>query len=107
MKRCNVRCALGRPIARVLLSLAETRLGRAIEAGLTSRPAGTIGSAGRDVGTISAFHHGKARLVFMAPLAIYYVLLAYSVWLTHGLRGLITGRELSRDKPTRYAHVVA
>jgi cellulose synthase/poly-beta-1,6-N-acetylglucosamine synthase-like glycosyltransferase len=59
------------------------------------------------LGTISAFHHGKARLVVMAPLAIFYVLLAYAVWLTHGVRGLVTGRELSRDKPTRYAYVVA
>ena len=59
------------------------------------------------LGTISAFHHRKAQLVVMAPLAIFYVLLAYAVWLTHGVRGLITGRELSRDKPTRYAHVVA
>jgi cellulose synthase/poly-beta-1,6-N-acetylglucosamine synthase-like glycosyltransferase len=59
------------------------------------------------LGTISAFHHAKARLVVMAPLAIVYVLLAYAVWLTHGIRGLTTGRELSRDKPTRYAYVVA
>lgn len=59
------------------------------------------------LGTISAFHHRKARLVVMAPLAILYLLLAYAVWLTHGIRGLITGRELSRDKPTRHAHVVA
>jgi len=59
------------------------------------------------LGSISAFHHKKARLVVMAPLAILYVLLAYAVWLTHGVRGLITGRELSRDKPTRYAYVVA
>jgi cellulose synthase/poly-beta-1,6-N-acetylglucosamine synthase-like glycosyltransferase len=59
------------------------------------------------LGTISAFHHRKALLVLMAPLAILYVLLAYAVWLTHGIRGLVTGRELSRDKPTRYAHVVA
>jgi len=59
------------------------------------------------LGTISAFHHRKARLAVMAPLAILYVLLAYAVWLTHGLKGLITGRELNRDKPTRYANVVA
>jgi hypothetical protein len=59
------------------------------------------------LGTISAFHHRKVRLVLMAPLAIFYVLLAYAVWLTHGVKGLITGRELSRDKPTRYAYVVA
>ena len=49
----------------------------------------------------------KAWLVIMAPLAILYVLLSYAVWLTHGIRGLITGREFSRDKPTRYAYVVA
>jgi cellulose synthase/poly-beta-1,6-N-acetylglucosamine synthase-like glycosyltransferase len=59
------------------------------------------------LGTISAVHHRRARLVVMAPLAILYVLLAYTVWLCHGLKTLITGREFSRDKPTRYAHVVA
>jgi cellulose synthase/poly-beta-1,6-N-acetylglucosamine synthase-like glycosyltransferase len=59
------------------------------------------------LGMISAVHHRRARLALMAPLAILYVLLAYAVWLTHGVRGFITGRELSRDKPTRYAHVVA
>ena len=41
------------------------------------------------------------------PAAIVYVMLAYAVWLIHGLKGLVTGREFSRDKPTRYAHVVA
>lgn len=59
------------------------------------------------LGTISAIHHRRARLVVMAPLAIGYVLLAYAVWLSHGVKGLLTGREPSRDKPTRYAHVVA
>ena len=38
---------------------------------------------------------------------VLYVLLAYAVWLVHGLKALITGRELGRDKPTRYARVVA
>ena len=34
------------------------------------------------------------------------VLLAYAVWLMHGVAGLFTGREPLRDKPTRYPHVV-
>lgn len=59
------------------------------------------------IGLISALHHGKARLVLLAPLAVFYVLLSYAVWLVHGLKALITGRELGRDKPTRYARVVA
>jgi len=59
------------------------------------------------LGGISAWHHNKLRLLWMAPLALMYVLLAYAVWLTHGLQGLITGREYGRDKPTRYARVVA
>jgi cellulose synthase/poly-beta-1,6-N-acetylglucosamine synthase-like glycosyltransferase len=59
------------------------------------------------LGGISAWHHNKVRLLLMAPLALMYVILAYAVWLTHGLQGLITGREYGRDKPTRYARVVA
>jgi cellulose synthase/poly-beta-1,6-N-acetylglucosamine synthase-like glycosyltransferase len=59
------------------------------------------------LGTISAVHHRRARLIVMAPLAVTYVLLAYTVWIAHGVKGLVTGREPSRDKPTRYAHVVA
>lgn len=59
------------------------------------------------LGGISAWHHNKLRLLFMAPLALLYVILAYAVWLTHGLQGLFTGREYGRDKPTRYARVVA
>ena len=31
----------------------------------------------------------------------------WEVWIVHGLKSLVTGREFSRDKPTRYAHVVA
>ena len=58
------------------------------------------------IGAASAIHHRKFRLLPMAPLAILYVLLAYVIWLVHGLAGLITGREPARDKPTRYAHVV-
>lgn len=59
------------------------------------------------LGAISAWHHNKLRLLWMAPLALLYVLLSYAVWLSHGLQGLITGREYGRDKPTRYARVVA
>jgi cellulose synthase/poly-beta-1,6-N-acetylglucosamine synthase-like glycosyltransferase len=59
------------------------------------------------LGGISAWHHNKLRLLWMAPLALMYVVLAYAMWLSHGLQGLLTGREYGRDKPTRYARVVA
>jgi cellulose synthase/poly-beta-1,6-N-acetylglucosamine synthase-like glycosyltransferase len=59
------------------------------------------------IGAISAIHHGKARLMLLAPLAVFYVLLSYAVWIIHGLAALATGREFGRDKPTRYARVVA
>ena len=59
------------------------------------------------IGLISALHHGKLRLVFLAPLAVLYVLLSYAVWVIHGLAALFTGREFGRDKPTRYSRVVA
>jgi cellulose synthase/poly-beta-1,6-N-acetylglucosamine synthase-like glycosyltransferase len=59
------------------------------------------------LGTISAVHHRRYRLIFMAPLSLLYLMLAYAVWLVHGLKSLVTGRELRRDKPTRYANVVA
>lgn len=59
------------------------------------------------LGAISAWHHNKLRLIVAAPLALLYVILAYAVWLVHGFYSLITGYEFSRDKPTRYARVVA
>jgi hypothetical protein len=59
------------------------------------------------VATISAVHHRRYNLIILAPLSMLYVLLAYAVWLVHGLKSLFTGRELSRDKPTRSASVVA
>ncbi len=59
------------------------------------------------IGAISALHHGRPLLVPLAPFAVVYVLLAYLIWSMHGLQGLVTGREPRRDKPTRYAHVVA
>jgi cellulose synthase/poly-beta-1,6-N-acetylglucosamine synthase-like glycosyltransferase len=59
------------------------------------------------IGLISAIHHRKARLMPLAPLAVMYVILSYAVWLVHGLKALVTGHEFGRDKPTRYARVVA
>jgi cellulose synthase/poly-beta-1,6-N-acetylglucosamine synthase-like glycosyltransferase len=59
------------------------------------------------LGLISAVHHRRYRLIFMAPLSIVYLMLSYAVWIVHGLKSLFTGREFSRDKPTRYANVVA
>ena len=59
------------------------------------------------LGVISAVHHRRYRLIFMAPLSVVYLLLAYAVWIVHGLKSLVTGREMDRDKPTRYANVVA
>ena len=55
---------------------------------------------------ISAVHHRSAWLVPAAAFSMLYVLLAYAIWLVHGLKGLCTGREPARDKPTRYPHVV-
>lgn len=59
------------------------------------------------ISMVSALHYRRASLLLLAPTAIFYVLLAYSIWVVHGLKGLVTGKEPKRDKPTRYAHVVA
>lgn len=59
------------------------------------------------ISIVSALHYRRASLFLLAPTAIVYVLLAYSIWIVHGLKGLVTGKEPKRDKPTRYAHVVA
>jgi len=58
------------------------------------------------IGGISAWHHRKLVFVPLASLAILYVFFAYAIWIVHGLKGLVTGREPARDKPTRYANVV-
>lgn len=58
------------------------------------------------IGAISAYHHRNFRLVVLAPFAVIYVVLSYLIWAIHGLKGLVTGREPARDKPTRYAYVV-
>ena len=59
------------------------------------------------LGAVSAVHLRRYRLIALAPAALVYVVLAYAIWLLHGLKGLFTGREPRRDKPTRYANVVA
>ncbi len=58
------------------------------------------------IGAISAYHHRKFVLMPLASLAVLYVLLSYAIWTIHGLKGIITGREPKRDKPTRYGHAV-
>lgn len=58
------------------------------------------------MGAISAFHHRSLWLIPAAAFSVIYVLLAYAIWLMHGLKGLATGREPARDKPSRHAHVV-
>jgi len=58
------------------------------------------------IASISALHHRKLALVPLAPFAIIYVLLSYAIWTVHGAKGLFTGREPARDKPTRYNYVV-
>jgi cellulose synthase/poly-beta-1,6-N-acetylglucosamine synthase-like glycosyltransferase len=58
------------------------------------------------IGLVSAVHHRRASLIFLAPAALVYVLLAYAIWAVHGIAGLFTGREPLRDKPVRYAHAL-
>jgi cellulose synthase/poly-beta-1,6-N-acetylglucosamine synthase-like glycosyltransferase len=59
------------------------------------------------IAAAGGIHHRKPWLVLLAPASIIYVTICYSVWIIHGLKGLFTGREPNRDKPQRYAHVVA
>lgn len=58
------------------------------------------------MGCISALHHRNLWLIPAAALSVMYVLLAYAIWLLHGIKGLVTGREPIRDKPSRHRHVV-
>jgi len=55
------------------------------------------------LGAISAIHHKRARLIPYSAFSVLYVLLAYEIWLVHGIKGWFTGVEPARDKPTRYA----
>ncbi len=59
------------------------------------------------IGLVAAIHHRKPWLFILAPLSIIYVVMSYTVWILHGIPGLFTGKEPTRDKPERYAHVVA
>lgn len=58
------------------------------------------------MGAVSAVHHRRPSLIPAAAFSVIYVLLAYAIWLLHGVKGLVTGREPARDKPSRVAHVV-
>jgi len=58
------------------------------------------------IGAVGAIHHRKFSLVLLAPAALVYVVMSYFVWMTHGIAGLFTGAEPTRDKPERYVHVV-
>lgn len=58
------------------------------------------------IGSISAIQQRRYWLVPLAPAAVLYVFLSYAIWVVHGIKGLATGSEPQRDKPTRYAHVV-
>lgn len=58
------------------------------------------------LGAVSAVHHRRFWLIPLAPTGVLYLMGVYAVWLIHGLPALFTGREPTRDKPTRYAHVV-
>lgn len=58
------------------------------------------------IGSISAIHYRRPSLFILAPAALFYVLLANVIWIIHGLKGLLTGKEPSRDKPARYSNVV-
>ena len=59
------------------------------------------------IGAASAVHHRKPWLVAITPLSVVYVAMSSAIWLLHGLRGLFLGTEPQRDKPARYANVVA
>lgn len=58
------------------------------------------------IGAFSARYHRCWKLIFLAPFSVFYVLLAYLIWIVYGLIAFFTGREPLRDKPTRYTAVV-
>ncbi|EFG7323261.1 glycosyltransferase family 2 protein [Escherichia coli] len=58
------------------------------------------------IGAFSAWYHRSWKLIPLAPLSILYVLLSYSVWMIHGIIAFFTGKEPTRDKPTRYSALV-
>lgn len=58
------------------------------------------------IGLFSAIYHKSWKLIFLAPFAIFYVILAYLIWAIYGIKAFFTGKEPIRDKPTRYKNVV-
>ncbi|MBX9474261.1 glycosyltransferase family 2 protein [Yersinia enterocolitica] len=58
------------------------------------------------IGAFSAWFHRCWVLAPLAPLAVVYVFLAYSIWIIYGFVAFFTGREPQRDKPTRYSSLV-
>lgn len=58
------------------------------------------------IGAFSAWYHRCWLLIPLAPLSVFYVLLAYAIWMVYGIIAFFTGPEPQRDKPTRYAAVV-
>jgi hypothetical protein len=89
--------------ARFAPAIAEAQFGQAL---LALFPILWV-LASLGLGTISSLHHKRLWLIPLAPVGIVYLLGAYLIWLLHGLPALVTGKEPERDKPTRYANVVA
>lgn len=58
------------------------------------------------IGAFSAWYHRCWKLLFLAPFSVFYVFLAYLIWIIYGFVAFFTGREPLRDKPTRYTAVV-
>ena len=58
------------------------------------------------IGLFSAFYHKSWKLLILAPFALFYVVLAYLMWIIYGVKAFFTGKEPERDKPTRYKNVV-
>ncbi|HAH3395497.1 glycosyltransferase family 2 protein [Escherichia marmotae] len=58
------------------------------------------------IGVFSAWYHQRWVLIFLAPLSVFYVLLAYIIWSIYGFIAFFSGSEPERDKPTRYLQVV-
>ncbi|EAS0629946.1 glycosyltransferase [Salmonella enterica] len=58
------------------------------------------------IAIFSAVYHRAPLLILLAPFSVFYVLLAYTIWITHGITPFFTRREPSRDKPTRLVRMV-
>ncbi len=58
------------------------------------------------IASFSAYFHRNWKLIPLASFAIFYVFLAYVIWITYGIKAFFTGKEPTRDKPTRYKNMV-